>query len=156
MMKWLMSMVFPGVDEVQASPLRAVSMLIRLLLPTLLLPIKAYSGLSPAGQWVTELLLIENSADFICMLLGFDVWKRQRGNLAFFLTVDGKVKPNALTLRVKSIKKNQKDGQSIRLNAAGTGCAGTLAPSGRGQKDGAAFCPFSAENGTGGCEGLLR
>ncbi len=50
-------MVFPGDDEVIASLLLPVSMLIRLLFPTLLRPMKANSGSSLAGHWlILELL----------------------------------------------------------------------------------------------------
>ena len=60
-------MVFPGVAEVLASLLLWVSMLIRLDLPTLLLPIKAYSGKWLWGHWLTMALLMTYSADFMCM-----------------------------------------------------------------------------------------
>ena len=45
-----MSNVFPGVDEVLANADRPVNILIKLLFPTLLLPIKAYSGIIVAGH----------------------------------------------------------------------------------------------------------
>ena len=46
-----MSIVFPGVAEVMASPLRPVSILMRLDFPTLERPIKAYSGNIPGGAF---------------------------------------------------------------------------------------------------------
>jgi hypothetical protein len=67
MMKWLMSRVFPGVDDVLARPLWLQSMLIRLDLPTLLLPMKAYSGLVSFGHWLTVALLMLNS-DFVIFI----------------------------------------------------------------------------------------
>ena len=48
-----MSMVFPGVADVMASPLRPVSMLMRLDFPTLERPMKAYSGNVPPGHFLT-------------------------------------------------------------------------------------------------------
>ena len=48
--KWLMSLVFPGVPEVFAMFFLFTNMLMRLLLPTLLRPMKANSGLSGAGH----------------------------------------------------------------------------------------------------------
>jgi len=58
----LISNVFPGFCEVMASPFFPVSILIREDLPTLLRPIKAYSGRSPVGHFFTFVLLITNSA----------------------------------------------------------------------------------------------
>ena len=57
-----MSMVFPGVEEVIASPLRPVNILMRLDFPTFERPIKAYSGNVPAGHFSTSVLLMTNSA----------------------------------------------------------------------------------------------
>lgn len=51
MIKWLINWVFPGVLEVLATELLLQIMLIREDLPTLLLPIKAYSGLSGGGHF---------------------------------------------------------------------------------------------------------
>lgn len=53
---------FPVSGEVMASPFFPVSILIREDLPTLLRPIKAYSGRSPVGHFFTFVLLITNSA----------------------------------------------------------------------------------------------
>jgi hypothetical protein len=50
MRKWFINNVFPGVDDVFASLLLLVSILIRLDLPTLERPIKAYSGLLSDGH----------------------------------------------------------------------------------------------------------
>ena len=58
-------MVLPGVADVLASPLWLQSMLIRLDLPTLLRPMKAYSGLVSLGQRLTVGLDIEYSELFI-------------------------------------------------------------------------------------------
>ena len=59
--KWFISSVFPGFDDVSARFLRPHSMLIRLLLPTLLRPMNAYSGSLSLGQRDTSLLLITKS-----------------------------------------------------------------------------------------------
>ena len=67
MSKWLMSRVLPGVDEVMANPLRPVSMLMSDDLPTFDRPMNAYSGRSPAGHFVTSVLLMTNRASFISM-----------------------------------------------------------------------------------------
>src|SRR3712207_2630122 len=67
--KWLMSIVFPGVAEVMASPFRPVSILIKLDFPTLERPIKAYSGKDPAGHFCTSVLLMVNSALVISMIV---------------------------------------------------------------------------------------
>lgn len=53
--------------EVFANFLLLVSMLIKLDLPTLERPIKAYSGAWVEGHFPTEELLITNSADLISM-----------------------------------------------------------------------------------------
>ena len=67
-------MVFPGVDDVMASPLRRVSMLIRLLFPTFERPINAYSGLPfTSGHWSARLEDTRNSAVFISIFLFFRV-----------------------------------------------------------------------------------
>jgi hypothetical protein len=63
----LISNVFPGVAEVFANFLLLVSMLIKLDLPTLERPIKAYSGAWVEGHFPTEELLMTNSADLISM-----------------------------------------------------------------------------------------
>lgn len=57
-----MSSVLPGVALVMASLGRLVSMLIRLDLPTLDRPMKAYSGNWVAGHFSTFVLLMTNSA----------------------------------------------------------------------------------------------
>ena len=62
-----MSMVFPGVADVMANPLRLVSMLMRLDLPTFDRPMNAYSGSVPAGHFLTSELLMINSALVIFM-----------------------------------------------------------------------------------------
>ena len=62
-------MVFPGVADVMASPLRPVSMLMRLDFPTLERPMKAYSGNVPPGHFLTSVLLMTNSALVISILL---------------------------------------------------------------------------------------
>ena len=49
-----MSSVFPGVEEVLASPLCWQSMLMRLDLPTFDRPMKAYSALSSFGHMLTK------------------------------------------------------------------------------------------------------
>ena len=64
-----MSMVFPGVADVMASPLRPVGMLLRLDFPTLERPMKAYSGNVPPGHFLTSVLLMTNSALVISILL---------------------------------------------------------------------------------------
>src|SRR3954471_6181264 len=66
MMKWLMSFVLPGEAEVFARSLLQ-SILIRDDFPTLLLPMKAYSGLSGLGVFSTDGLDITYSACFIIM-----------------------------------------------------------------------------------------
>ena len=76
-------MVFPGVDDVMASPLRRVSMLIRLLFPTFERPINAYSGLPfTSGHWSARLEDTRNSAVFISIFLFF----RVRGKDVFLQT----------------------------------------------------------------------
>ena len=67
MMKWLISKVLPGVAEVFANLRRLVSILIRLDLPTLDLPMKAYSGFVSLGHMLTIGALKLNSALFISM-----------------------------------------------------------------------------------------
>lgn len=64
-----MSIVFPGVEEVIASPLRPVSILMRLDFPTLERPIKAYSGNVSVGHLVTSVLLMTNSAFVISIFI---------------------------------------------------------------------------------------
>ena len=54
-------------DDVMANFFRPVSMFIKLLLPTLLRPMKAYSGKVLLGHMSTRLLLITNSADVMFM-----------------------------------------------------------------------------------------
>ena len=63
-----MSNVLPGVALVFASPLWSVSILIRLDLPTLLLPIKANSALTSFGHWDIFAELMVKVADFISMM----------------------------------------------------------------------------------------
>jgi hypothetical protein len=60
-----MSKVFPGIADVIASLLWRVSIFMRLDLPTLERPIKAYSGRPSVGHFFTSLLLITKRADFI-------------------------------------------------------------------------------------------
>ena len=62
MLKWLMSSVLPGFDEVFAKPLRWVSMLMRLDLPTFERPMKAYSGNFVSGHLRQSVLLMTYSA----------------------------------------------------------------------------------------------
>lgn len=57
-----MSWVFPGLPEVFARLFLAVSIFMREDFPTLLRPIKAYSGKELSGHLLTSLLLITNSA----------------------------------------------------------------------------------------------
>ena len=64
-----MSSVLPGVDEVFANLRLLVSMLIRLDLPTLERPMKAYSGLVSFGHMDTTGADRENSACLISILL---------------------------------------------------------------------------------------
>lgn len=59
--KWLMSSVFPGVADVLARFLWLHNIFIRLDFPTLLLPMKAYSGFTSLGHIVHVGLLITNS-----------------------------------------------------------------------------------------------
>ena len=66
-----MSIVFPGVAEVIASPFLPVSILMRLDFPTLERPMKAYSGNVPVGHFRTSVLLMTNSAFVISILLPF-------------------------------------------------------------------------------------
>ena len=67
-MKWLMSKVLPGFDDVLAKALRLVSILIRLDLPTLDRPIKANSGLVSFGHILSRGEEIVYSAFFIIIL----------------------------------------------------------------------------------------
>lgn len=62
-----MSRVFPGVAEVFARFFRLVSMLMSDDLPTLLLPMNAYSGSVGAGHFSMFVLLTKKSAVEICM-----------------------------------------------------------------------------------------
>ena len=63
-----MSSVFPGVAEVIANFLRPVSILMSELFPTLLLPMKAYSGFpSVGGQRSARADEMTNSAVLISM-----------------------------------------------------------------------------------------
>ena len=68
MQKWFISNVLPGVCEVFASPLLRVSVFIRDDLPTLLRPMKAYSGTSVSGHLLTSALLIRYLEFFISVL----------------------------------------------------------------------------------------
>ena len=65
--KWLIIFVLPGVEEVLAKPALLQSILIKEDLPTLLLPIKAYSGFSGLGHVSTDGLEITYTACFIVM-----------------------------------------------------------------------------------------
>lgn len=58
-------MVFPGVDDVIANLECRVSMFMRLDLPTLERPMKAYSGLPSCGHFAMSVLLMTKRADFI-------------------------------------------------------------------------------------------
>ena len=60
-----MIFVLPGVEEVLANPSLLQSMLIRDDLPTLLLPINAYSGFSGLGHVSTDGLEITYTACLI-------------------------------------------------------------------------------------------
>ena len=64
-----MRRVFPGVAEVLANFLLLVSILIKLDLPTLERPIKAYSGFVSLGHILTIGALNENSAILISIVL---------------------------------------------------------------------------------------
>ena len=66
-----MSRVFPGVDDVLASPLCLVSMFMSDDLPTFERPMNANSGMSPSGHFLTSVLLITNSACFISIFSDF-------------------------------------------------------------------------------------
>ena len=57
MMKWLMVIVLPGVEDVFASCFLLVNILINEDLPTLERPMKAYSGLLAAGSLSIFVLL---------------------------------------------------------------------------------------------------
>lgn len=69
--------------EVFANFLLLVSMLIKLDLPTLERPIKAYSGAWVEGHFPTEELLITNSADLISMSVCIFCWQIYAFYLAF-------------------------------------------------------------------------
>ena len=62
-------MVLPGVADVMANAFLCVSILIKLLFPTLLLPISAYSGKFTSGHISARLLLVIKSAVLICIIL---------------------------------------------------------------------------------------
>lgn len=64
-MKWLMSRVLPGVDEVLARPLWLHNIFMRLDLPTLERPMNAYSALTSFGHIVTVGADMTNSELFI-------------------------------------------------------------------------------------------
>ena len=66
-----MRVVLPGVDEVMASPLWRVSMLINDDLPTLERPMNAYSWRHSAGHLLTSELLISNFEDTISICCRF-------------------------------------------------------------------------------------
>lgn len=70
--------VLPGVEEVFARFLRPVTMLMSDGAPTLLLPMKAYSGRSGFGHCSKEGLLIRYSAFLISMILVVDTVKDRR------------------------------------------------------------------------------
>jgi len=61
----LISCVLPGVEEIRARPLRLQIAFIRDDLPTLDLPIKAYSGRSCLGHWDSCSKLPTNSISLI-------------------------------------------------------------------------------------------
>ena len=63
-----MSCVLPGLPEIFANLLRSVTMLINEDLPTLDLPIKAYSGFPSVGHNLMSTLEITNSAFLIFTL----------------------------------------------------------------------------------------
>ena len=63
-------MVFPGFDDVMARRPLLVSEFIRLLLPTLLRPIKANSGKLVCGHWLSDELLDKNEAVLIFIGIG--------------------------------------------------------------------------------------
>lgn len=67
-MKWFISMVLPGVDDVFAKSLRPKSMLISEDLPTLERPINAYSCLSSVGHLLSDGALIRKRALFIIIV----------------------------------------------------------------------------------------
>ena len=70
-----MRRVLPGVADVMAKPLRPVSMLMRLDLPTFERPMNAYSGMLCCGHLLMSVLLIMNSALFISISIGFMMQK---------------------------------------------------------------------------------
>ena len=79
-----MSIVFPGVADVMASPFLPVSILIRLDFPTLERPMKAYSGNVPPGHLFTSVLLMTNSALVISIRLSlFIIVSSCKGNTYF-------------------------------------------------------------------------
>ena len=67
----MINMVLPGVEEVFASPLRPVSILMSDDLPTFERPMNAYSGSVVSGHLLTVLFEILNSADFIIIVLKY-------------------------------------------------------------------------------------
>jgi hypothetical protein len=71
-----MSCVFPGLPDVLARLFRSVIILIKEDFPTLLLPIKAYSGRLLVGHLITSWLLTTNTADLIFIFISLE-----KGNL---------------------------------------------------------------------------
>ena len=70
--KWLISIVFPGVDDVMARPFFPVSIFISDDLPTFERPMNAYSWRCSLGQSAAFVLLIMNLAVFTIMI--FKSW----------------------------------------------------------------------------------
>lgn len=64
-----MIFVFPGVEEVCANLLLLHNMLMSELFPTLLRPIKAYSGITGLGHSVILADDLANMAFFICKVI---------------------------------------------------------------------------------------
>lgn len=69
-------MVFPGLEEVRANSLRLQSIFIKLDLPTLLRPIKAYSGMEGLGQPFKSPELILKIAVFTIIMGSNNALKR--------------------------------------------------------------------------------
>ena len=69
MIKWLISKVLPGLADVLANPLWLQSILMRLDLPTLERPIKAYSAFESSGHLANDGEDIVNSEFLIIILM---------------------------------------------------------------------------------------
>jgi hypothetical protein len=69
MIKWLMSCVLPGVEDILANFFDWQSMFIREDFPTLDLPINAYSGLLGGGHLLASWLLVKKRAVLIIVFL---------------------------------------------------------------------------------------